>query len=138
MIINVNAKEMLKPSKGICNGCSKYCFIVNKTYNLCSSCNSERLHGKNKDKRTKMRFTRKKTGEAELFAKIWEERSHYCENCGAFLGDEARVHFFSHIKSKASHPELRLDPSNIELLCMACHHARDFQGEDAFLKRKRR
>lgn len=69
---------------------------------------------------------RKVTGERELFLKIWEEREHICIHCNRHLGDEPNVFYFSHIKSKGAYPELRLDPDNIELLCIECHQTYEF------------
>jgi len=83
-----------------------------------------------------MKRRRKPTGEKKIFKEIWEEREHRCINCLCHLGDEARVHYFSHIKSKGAYPELRLDKNNIQLLCMECHYAFDHQGSEYFLKRK--
>jgi len=68
---------------------------------------------------------RKKTGEAALFAHIWQERPHYCLDCSKWLGDQMRTFFFSHNKSKGAYPELRLEPTNISLRCMQCHHEYD-------------
>ena len=80
---------------------------------------------------------RKATGEKKLFLEIWEESEHICTNCKIELGYEPRVHYFSHIKSKGAHPELRLDKDNIQLLCMDCHYAYDFQGKEKFDSLKR-
>ena len=84
-----------------------------------------------------MKRRRKPTGEKKLFFKIWSERPHICVNCKDYLGHEARAHNFAHIKPKGLYPELRLDPSNIMLLCYACHYAYDFQGKDKFNSRYR-
>jgi len=72
-----------------------------------------------------MKYRRKKTGEAALFAEIWSVRPHYCTHCGDWLGHEMRAWFFSHIKSKGAYPELRLEPDNIQLLCRRCHDRYD-------------
>lgn len=71
---------------------------------------------------------RKPTGERELFIEIWNERPHYCSNpkCRKWLGEEPLVNFFSHRKAKSTHPELRLEKTNIDLLCRECHHQEDF------------
>ena len=69
---------------------------------------------------------KKPTGERELFLQIWNERPHYCVKCQKFLGHEPKVYFFSHKKSKGSHPELRLVKDNIELLCEECHYKEEF------------
>jgi len=127
-----------------CKECNKDRFIVNKTYGLCSECNYKRLHGgksifevniqKQKDKPLKPPKStsikvkpRKKTGEWEMFMEIWAERTHYCVNrsCGKFLGEEPKAIYFSHRKSKGAYPSLRLDKSNIDLLCPECHYQYD-------------
>ena len=87
-----------------------------------------------KKKPVKKKFP-KKTGEAEMFKQIWEEREHICINCKVYLGEEPIVHYFSHRLGKGANPELRLDKDNIDLLCRDCHYARDFQGKDKFNKR---
>jgi len=73
----------------------------------------------------------KPTGERDMFLEIWQERAHYCTNpdCRIFLGNEPKVHFFSHIKPKSVYPELRLQKTNIRLLCFDCHFATDHQGK---------
>ena len=72
-----------------------------------------------------MKRNRSPTGEAKLFKEIWSKRPHFCVNCNAFLGSEPRTYFFSHIKGKGAHPELRLVESNIQLLCLVCHNLYD-------------
>ena len=46
-----------------------------------------------------------------------------CLECGA--DDVLHLH---HIKSWATHPELRLDPSNVVLLCRRCHYDKHRKG----------
>lgn len=96
-------------------------------------------------KRTKIKQKQKKsTGEYELFLEIWKEREHTCTNCKDNLdrfvdeeiGNPSPI-LFSHIKSKGSCPELRLDKSNIELLCPTCHHIWEFSSKEKFYERKR-
>ena len=79
-------------------------------------------------KNTSIKYKRKPTGERKLFLEIWDERPHVCSNpsCSKFLGNEPKVYFFSHIKSKGAYPELRLDKKNIELLCFECHQKWEF------------
>lgn len=83
-----------------------------------------------------MKYKRKSTGEKKLFLEIWNERIHYCINCNEYLGNEAKAHYFSHIKPKGLYPELRLDKSNIQLLCFDCHYAYDFQSKEKYNERK--
>lgn len=73
---------------------------------------------------------RKKTGELEFFWGIWDEREHKCGVCGE------RLHFFvisyfAHILSKGSHPALRLDKENIEILCFPHHWKFDHETNRA-------
>lgn len=68
-----------------------------------------------------MKTKRKKTGEWDLFLEIWNERKHVCVNCGKQLGLRPQPIFFSHILTKGSHPSLRLNKNNIELLCAEDH-----------------
>ena len=88
--------------------------------------------------RKRISRVRKTTGEKDLFLSIWDSRPHVCTNCGKYLGEEPRAHYFSHIKSKGAYPELRLDPNNCQLLCMECHFAFDFQGIDEFNKLRKK
>lgn len=93
----------------------------------------EELKNKYQLKRTSLKRTElkkkfpKATGEKELFLEIWEERPHYCTNinCKEYLGEEPLTHYFSHMKSKGAHNELRLDKQNITLLCFDCHYIYD-------------
>ena len=63
----------------------------------------------------------KQGGECELFQKIWNKRSHYCQVCFVGLGDIPRAIFFSHILSKGAYPNYRLNEENIWLCCDDCH-----------------
>ena len=71
-----------------------------------------------------------KPDQKELFEKdkafyleIWNERSHICEHCGAYLGNEPRTYFFDHVleKAKRAYRHLRHEKMNIWLLCLNCH-----------------
>lgn len=133
--------------------CAKHCVIANKKYWLCYSCNQKRLghHGAKTALKSRVSLRggslkkkamnptpRKPTGEREMFEEIWEERPHYCEHCGAYLGEEPRAFYFAHVRGKGAHPELRLVKENVRLWCMACHHAHDFGGKEEFERRKKR
>ena len=86
--------------------------------------------------RRKLMAKKNKGKEKQMFYEIWQEREHRCTNCKCHLGNEARAHYFSHIKSKGAYPELKYNKDNIQLLCYDCHYAYDFQGKDKFLERK--
>lgn len=74
----------------------------------------------------------KASGEREVFAQIWAERPHVCANCQGDLGHDAKAWFFSHDLRKSQRPDLRLDPSNITLRCMACHRYYDDRDLDRY------
>ena len=52
----------------------------------------------------------------KLYAEIWNERHHLCENCGIYIANPV-VHNFSHKRSKGARPDLKYDKDNIEILC---------------------
>ena len=52
----------------------------------------------------------------EMFRKIWNERPHYSELSGEFLGKEISSVFFHHILPKRYYEEALLDEDNIILL----------------------
>jgi len=129
----------MKSYFGTCKQCGRDKWI-NNSREICMDCVYFNNHGetriearirKQKEKqhkyikKKKKPVRTKKTGEKDLFWSIWQEREHFCENCGAFLGHEAKTYYFSHIKPKSTHPELRLKKSNVELLCWDCHTSWD-------------
>lgn len=138
----------MKAEKSLCKVCGENTW-GNNSKGVCPECVYKRNHGgksmrevsfekmKQKEleqkasgspkKRIKVVF-KKSTGEKELFEEIWGERAHYCqnENCNKFLGNTPNIQFFSHRKSKGARPELRLEKSNIDLLCCDCHHEWEF------------
>jgi len=144
---------------GICKECEKERLINSKQ--LCADCQYLKTHGKTrfevqiekaKQKPAKVYQVKRKplkkvkkqpTGEYNVFLEIWDEREHVCVNCkqdlDRFVDEETgspSPMLFSHIKSKGSRPDLRLDKNNIELLCPDCHHIYEFCGKEEFLKRK--
>jgi hypothetical protein len=70
----------------------------------------------------------------ELFFKIWMERPHYSEVSGAYLGEDARAHYFAHILGKGAYPAFKLREDNIVLLTMEEHRQFD-QGDVDKLKK---
>ncbi len=66
-------------------------------------------------KRKPILHRKKRTGELEIFQKIWAERDHRSQISGQHLGEEMSVWFMSHIVPKSIAPGLRLDPRNIIL-----------------------
>lgn len=152
----------LKAQEKYCSACGRAVRSYgNAWYRLCAVCNNARLTSakraqkqpKNKPNKAikcngqrialparkgavkQPKNKRKRaTGERALFLEIWAERVHQCVNCGVWLGNEPRTHYFSHIKSKGAYPELRLQKSNIRLLCLTCHQAYDFGTQEQFDK----
>lgn len=90
-----------------------------------------------KKKRKPISKAKKATGEKEVFLEIWDKRPHFCEHCGDYLGEEPNAFFFSHVKPKSTHPELRLEPENIKLHCTDCHYAKDHQTKEQYEARKK-
>lgn len=142
---------------GICKGCGKNTIIQNKVKFFCKDCvykanhegksqaqvQQERKAEKELIKTTPIKckryiYKKRNTGERQIFLEIWKERPHLCENCGSNLGETPRNYMFSHIKAKSICPSLRLDKSNIRLLCWDCHYALDFRGKEYYEQRKDR
>lgn len=63
----------------------------------------------------------------KFYQSIWNEREHYCEECGKWLGDEPAWSYFSHILPKSHYNKLRYCKANIDLLCPDCHHRWEFK-----------
>jgi hypothetical protein len=66
-------------------------------------------------KRKPIQYSKKRTGEMEVYKKIWKERGPYSQISGRHLGEYINPCFFSHIVPKSIAPSLRLDPRNIIL-----------------------
>ena len=62
-----------------------------------------------------------RTAQKDLFLKIWNERPHYSELSGKYLGEEPNSWFFAHILSKGAAPNLKYDPRNIMLVTKEEH-----------------
>jgi hypothetical protein len=67
--------------------------------------------------------TRKPSGELEIFKQIWQERDHVCEWCGCYI-HSFDVSLFDHIIEKSKAPSLRLEKTNIRILCRIGHYLR--------------
>ena len=71
--------------------------------------------------RYKAKFQRrKKTGESELFDKIWNERDHSSELSGLPITSPLPGNFH-HVLPKSRYPGQRLDPDNILIVTLAEH-----------------
>ncbi len=58
-----------------------------------------------------------------FFIEIWNERKHYSEVSGEYLGSEPLSTFFHHILPKSKYPEVAYDKSNIILLTLPEHES---------------
>jgi hypothetical protein len=56
-----------------------------------------------------------------FFLEIWNERKHYSEVSGDYLGKEPLSTFFHHILPKEKYPDEAYDKSNIILLTLDEH-----------------
>lgn len=64
-----------------------------------------------------------------FYEQIWNEREHYCINCGKYLGkifkdSEGKLvnlYRYAHIIPKSTYPYLRHYKNNLMLLCLNCH-----------------
>jgi len=59
-----------------------------------------------------------------LRMEIIKTRGARCECCGATPIDGVTVIHVDHIKPRQHHPELALDPSNLQVLCHVCNHGK--------------
>jgi hypothetical protein len=57
----------------------------------------------------------------DFFMSIWNKRSHVCQHCGKFLGNEPKSYMFDHILEKQKHKSLEFEEENIWLVCLECH-----------------
>lgn len=109
---------MIRP----CLSCKENYFIYDKNKWLCEDCSKKQKE----EKAMKMSGSKDIKNLADLFLEIWGERSHYCEECNLYLGEEPKPIFFSHTKSRGAYPELKYDKNEIKLLCGDCHYQHDF------------
>lgn len=79
----------------------------------------------------KYSFTKKPTGEKEIFMKIWDGRPRYCQICFVPIA-EATPTNFPHILPKGlnKYPKFKLNPQNILLACEDCHTKWDHKRKD--------
>ena len=59
--------------------------------------------------------------------KVFARDGYRCASCGELRHGAKRMHLH-HVKPWATHPELRLDPDNLIVLCADCHRARHREG----------
>jgi len=128
-IITKNARnvENLAISKGFT--------IKKKEDGICNRAREDRVEGcdgqlRSKDKsfkktKTKINYRSEKGKELAkqellLFQKLFQERPPSCEYCGTEITVFNPTNYH-HVRTKGSHPELRLVESNIVKICIECH-----------------
>lgn len=60
----------------------------------------------------------------EFFLQIWNKKTHKCENCGKWLGNEPLSYMFDHLLEKSKYPDLKYEENNIMLVCLECHDSK--------------
>jgi hypothetical protein len=126
----------MRYSKGTCSGkdgryfaCGKSdVYIVSKTRMQCASC-----YTKGQKKYKKIVYKRKKTGELDMFIKIWNSRPHFCEVSGDPI-KEFDVRCFMHVLAKKAFGLFRLREDNIFMVLPELHHSYDFGNKEALRK----
>lgn len=56
-----------------------------------------------------------------FYKQIWEERKHYSEVSGEWLGDVPKLIFFEHLLEKSAYPQFKYERRNV-ILCTANEH----------------
>jgi hypothetical protein len=110
-------------SHGLCKECASRAYREAKSDNLSSGKGSESSKVKKG-----LKSSRKTTGEAEMFRRIWEVRPHVSEVSGKKLLDYGHKFWYSqfaHVVSKGARPDLRLVESNIILMTFDEHFTWD-------------
>ena len=64
-----------------------------------------------------------------FFRWMWKHRPHVCQEYFAPLHEYSAVHI-SHIITKGSHPEMRYDPRNINILSLKAHNEWEFGTQE--------
>lgn len=59
--------------------------------------------------------------DAKFFRWIWQNKPHFCEECGKPLQYYSAT-FCSHIMTRGGNPEMANDPRNINILCLEHHN----------------
>lgn len=109
--------------------CSE-CGYGNKKDGICECCaHVMKVIEEKKPYRIPKKSEKQKKTTAEdiaFFKEIWDERPHYSEVSGEFLGHDFNVCFFSHTLTKGSYPRFRHLKRNIVLMSFAEHQEFEF------------
>ena len=78
---------------------------------------------KAKPKPLKKRAKKEGSSQMDLFREIWDERPHFSEVSGEFLGNEMQPIFMSHLLPKGSYRKYKFRKDNIVLMTAEEHMA---------------
>lgn len=113
-----------------CSGCGHRRIIAHKHLNLCLYCNTKRKNEiKKKKGKTLSIPLRSERGRVvaqddnSFFRSIWNERPHFSEVSGEFLGHSFKAVFMSHVLPKSIYPKFRYLKRNIVLMSFEEHDA---------------
>lgn len=86
-----------------------------------------KVRPKTEEQKEEKRLQREK--DYEFYMSIWNERPHYCEACGVWLGNEMKPLFMDHLleKNENAYPHLRYEKENIFVVCGE-HHGSKTNG----------
>ena len=127
---------MFKPHYGHCTICQDEDkrFIVVAHPPMCDRCNRLKKAKAVLRQVPARKGAKKSTGEKAMFLKIWSVREHQCTHCKMWLGEEPLAQFFAHTVRKSKDNSLRLNPDNVQLMCLECHMAMDQGSKEQFDK----
>ena len=98
------------------NAESEYCFQHKPRKPLSST--AKIIHKLHREYNQKVSNLEKRN---ELFMSIWNNRKHYSEISGTYLGKELSSAYFHHILPKEKYPQGEFDEENIVLLTLDEH-----------------
>ena len=61
----------------------------------------------------------------KFFRWVWDHKKHYCEETMRPLNHYSAA-FCSHILTRGAHPDMAVDPRNINILCLEMHNKWEF------------
>lgn len=113
---------MFKPHYGDCKFCQREDVLIVVSKGYCQYCNFENKQKKRKTegKSTgKYRYSRKSTGEVDVYEKVLENLPDYetrCFVCGIRVSVVTHNNM-AHVLPKGKYEKFRLNPDNIVILC---------------------
>lgn len=115
--MKINYKE------GICSQCNEYKLIIQKSLNLCTSCNQKRLTKKYHENRKKKVNNGQKADKTKLqsfYREVWDRNPPFCYETGQPLWNFKSWHIH-HVLHKEDYPELAFNHDTCVLLTLEMH-----------------